>query len=72
MIHTDLTDLADGFEETGAEVGGYGQGKARGKKTARSGLWDEWGVGGVAGREEWVVGPQGGGQGSGDGMRCHA
>ena len=36
---------------TGAEVGGYGRGKVKGKAAGRSGLWDERGVGGVARRE---------------------
>jgi hypothetical protein len=36
---------------TGAEVGGYGRGKVRGKTAGRSGLWDQRGVGGVGRRE---------------------
>ena len=35
---------------TGAEVGGYGRSKVKGKTAGRSGLWDERGVGGVARR----------------------
>ena len=35
---------------TGAEVGGYGRSKVKGKTAGRSGLWNERGVGGVARR----------------------
>ena len=44
---------------TGAEVGGYGRSKVKGKTAGRSGLWDERGV---AGGARW--------QGRGDAGPC--